>query len=310
MPSQAGDRDIGDILTVNVEVADSAIINNKTARSRKNGENMGAGALAGYEGVLVSNSFLRRNGLRGGDNMRLTVNLEGGEIEIETQIVGVFDYFPTWNPDEDEPLIVGNLNYLFDQPGSEFPFRVLLKTEGPLSERALRSALNQRQLFGSSWQDPQTAIAATLLRPERQGLFGLLSVGFIAAAALTVLGLLLYAVFSYRRRLVELGILRAVGLSARKMTALVGWELVLLILSGVVLGTVLGIGVSRLFIPYLQIGTSTTALVPPFVVEIAWDAVSQVYVLFVMLFIVALISLVLLGMRMKIFMAIKLGETV
>ncbi|MGE0230627.1 MAG: flagellar basal body L-ring protein FlgH [Flavobacteriaceae bacterium] len=47
-------RRIGDILTVNVEVADSAIINNKTARSRKNGENMGAGALAGYEGVLVS----------------------------------------------------------------------------------------------------------------------------------------------------------------------------------------------------------------------------------------------------------------
>ncbi|MCA9916874.1 MAG: FtsX-like permease family protein, partial [Anaerolineales bacterium] len=137
------------------------------------------------EGVLVSNSFLRRNGLRGGDNMRLTVNLEGGEIELETQIVGVFDYFPTWNPDEDEPLIVGNLNYLFEQAGSEFPFRVLLKTEGPLSEQALRSALNQRQLFGSSWQDPQTAIAATLLRPERQGLFGLLSVGFIAAAALT-----------------------------------------------------------------------------------------------------------------------------
>lgn len=134
--------------------------------------------------------------------------------------------------------------------------------------------------------------------------------GFIAAAVLTVLGLLLYAVFSYQRRLVELGILRAVGLSARKMTALVGWELVLLILSGVVLGTILGIGVSRLFIPYLQNSTGTTALVPPFMVEIAWDAVLQVYVLFVMLFIVALVSLVLLGMRMKIFMAIKLGETV
>jgi putative ABC transport system permease protein len=68
--------------------------------------------------------------------------------------------------------------------------------------------------------------------------------------------------------------------------------------------------VSRLFIPYLQIGTSSTGLIPPFVVEIAWDAVSQVYVLFGMLFVVSLVSLVLLGMRMKIFMAIKLGETV
>ena len=262
------------------------------------------------EGILVSNRFLASNGLRGGDAMRLTVNLEGGLIEIETQIVGVFDYFPTWYPDSDQPLIVGNLNYLFEQAGSEFPFRVWLKADDSLRERNLRSALNQRQLFGTSWQEPQTAIAATLLSPERQGLFGLLSVGFIAAAILTVLGLLLYAVFSYRRRQVELGILRAIGLSTRKMTALIGWELVLLILSGVVLGTTLGIGVSRLFIPYLQIGTSTTALIPPFIVEIAWDAVSQVYVLLVLLFIMALVSLVLLGMRMKIFMAIKLGETV
>jgi putative ABC transport system permease protein len=262
------------------------------------------------EGVLVSNSFLTSNGLRGGDILRLTVNLEGGSIDIETQIVGVFDYFPTWNSDSDLPLVVGNLNYLFEQAGSEFPFRVWLKTDDSLSENFLRTALNRRQLFGSSWREPQTRIATTLLRPERQGLFGLLSVGFIAAAVLTVLGLLLYAVFSYRRRLVELGILRAVGLSARKMTALVGCELMLLILSGLVLGTTLGIGVSRLFIPYLQIGTSSTGLIPPFVVEIAWDAVSQVYVLFTMLFIVALVSLVLLGMRMKIFMAIKLGETV
>ena len=262
------------------------------------------------EGVLVSHNFLASRGLRGGDILRLTANLEGGRIDIETQIVGVFDYFPTWDPDRDLPLVVGNLNYLFEQAGSEFPFRVWLKTDASLSENFLRSALNRQRLFGSFWREPQTRIAATLLRPERQGLFGLLSVGFIAAAILTVLGLLLYAIFSYRRRLVELGILRAVGLSARKMTALVGWELVLLILSGVVLGTTLGVGVSRLFIPFLQIGTSSTGLIPPFVVEIAWDAVSQVYLLFGILFVVALVGLVSLGMRMKIFMAIKLGETV
>jgi putative ABC transport system permease protein len=242
--------------------------------------------------------------------MRLSVNLEGGVVEMQTQIVGVFDYFPTWYPGDDMPLIVGNLNTLFEQAGSEFPYRVWLKTDGDLNPAFLRASLNRRQLFGSQWAEPQSDIVQTLRLPERQGLFGLLSVGFIAAGILTVLGLLLYAVFSYRRRLVELGILRAVGLSARKMTALVGWELMLLIISGVLLGTSLGIGISRLFIPYLQIGTSSAELTPPFRVEIAWDAVSQVYLLFGLLFIVALASLVMLAMRMKIFMAIKLGETV
>ena len=65
----------------------------------------------------------------------------------------------------------------------------------------------------------------------------------------------------------DLGLLRAIGLSARKMTALVGWELLLFILPGVVLG----VPVNRLFSPYLQTSAGTTALVPPFVVEIAWD---------------------------------------
>ncbi len=262
------------------------------------------------EGVLVSNSFLAQNGLRGGDTMRLGVVLEGIEVEVETQIVGVFDYFPTWFPEDSEPLVVGNLNYIFEQAGSEFPYRVWLETNGVLDERPLTRALNSKQLFGTSWREPHGGITAVFLQPERQGLFGLLSVGFIAAAVLTIMGLLLYTVFSYRRRVVELGVLRAMGLSARKMTALVGWELMLLILSGIVLGTSLGVSVSRLFIPYLQIGTVGTTLTPPFLVEIAWDAVTQVYFLFAILFIVALASLVMLAMQMKIFMAIKLGETV
>jgi len=42
-------------------------------------------------------------------------------------------------------------------------------------------------------------------------LLGLLSVGFITAAVLTVLGFILYAMFSFRRRFIELGMLRAVG---------------------------------------------------------------------------------------------------
>ena len=49
---------------------------------------------------------------------------------------------------------------------------------------------------------------------------------------------------------------------------------------------------------------------PPFLVEIAWDAVSRIYILFGALFVVALSVLAALLLRMKIFQAIKLGETV
>jgi putative ABC transport system permease protein len=125
-----------------------------------------------------------------------------------------------------------------------------------------------------------------------------------------VLGFLLYALFSFRRRTVELGILRAVGLSAGQMTSALAWELVFLIATGLVAGTLLGAWISDLFIPYLQVGSGPAARVPPFLVEIAWPAIFRIYTLFGLLFVAALIVLVGLLRRMKIFQAIKLGETV
>lgn len=263
------------------------------------------------EGILVSNSLLSGRAVNVGDFVRISVQVEDVEVEYNAQVVGSFSYFPTWYPSEDVVLVVGNLDHIFELAGGEFAYRIWANTGGrPLPEPMLRSQLNQLSLFGTFWEEPHSAINAGLVQPVRQGLFGLLSVGFIAASVLTILGLLLYTVFSYRRRLVELGVLRAVGLPADKMTRLVAWELALLILSGIVLGTGLGVGVSALYIPYLQIGTSAQQMIPPFVVEVAWDAVSQVYILFGLLFVLALVALVTLATRMKIFMAIKLGETV
>jgi putative ABC transport system permease protein len=159
------------------------------------------------------------------------------------------------------------------------------------------------------WTAASVQITTEQRRPERQGLFGLLSVGFGASALLTVLGFLLYALFSFRRRFIEMGMLRAIGLSATQLRALLASELVFLILIGLAVGTALGIAVSQWFIPFLQLGTATTAHYPPFIVEIAWPAIVQIYVLFGLLFLAAFGGLAALLMRMKIFQAVKLGET-
>jgi putative ABC transport system permease protein len=142
-------------------------------------------------------------------------------------------------------------------------------------------------------------------------LFGVLSVGFMAAAVLTILGFLLYAFFSFRRRFIELGVLRAIGLSAWQMTVFLAWELAFLLLVGAAAGTGLGAWVSKLFIPYLQSGSGggVETQFPPFVVAIDWLAIFRVYALFGLLFVAALAGLAALLMRIKIFQAVKLGET-
>jgi putative ABC transport system permease protein len=124
------------------------------------------------------------------------------------------------------------------------------------------------------------------------------------------LGFLLYALFSFRQRFIELGVLRAIGLSSGQMTIFLAWELAFLIFTGLIIGTLLGTWVSYLFIPYLQVGADVTTRIPPFLVEIAWPAIFRIYALFGLLFVGALFVLAVLLLRMKVFQAIKLGETV
>jgi putative ABC transport system permease protein len=262
------------------------------------------------DGILLPRYFMSQHALRVGDTIQVEVSLTGQRTEMQMRVVGGFDYFPTWYEEEEGPLIVGNLDYLYEQAGGQFPYNVWLKTEPDVNYDQIIEAARQLQL---SVMDSDAALLTVVREqkdPERQGLFGLLSVGFSAAALLTVLGFILYALFSFRQRFIELGVLRAIGLSSWQMTIFLAWELAFLILTGLLLGTGLGIWASQLFIPYLQVGADVVTRTPPFLVEIAWPAIFRIYTLFGLLFIMALAVLAGLLLRMKIFQAVKLGETV
>jgi len=257
-------------------------------------------------GVLVPDEFLSDNLLNLGDDLRVEVVTYGMRTTLDLRIVGTFTYFPTWYPSVG-PLFVGDLDYLFERAGQQYPYDVWISLASNVDvDTLVNEHLN---LFSYDWRAPEVSIAGEQELPERQGLFGVLSVGFTAAAVLTVVGFLMYALFSFRRRFIEFGVLRAVGLSARQMTAFLGWELALLILMGGGLGTLLGGWVSEFFIPFLQIGVDEASRIPPYVVDVAWTEIFRIYGLFVMLFVVALAALIVMLRRMRIFEAVKLGET-
>jgi putative ABC transport system permease protein len=262
------------------------------------------------DGVLVPREFMDQHNLRGGDTLRMRMSTYGFRFEVPLTIVGHFELFPTWYPD-DGPLFVGNLEYFYEHAGSQFPYEVWLSVAPNVDlEQLADQGLAEINLRILNYDAALLEINDEQGRPERQGLFGLLSIGFGAAAILTVFGFLLYALFSFRRRFIELGVLRASGLSTGQMTSFLAWELIILLVIGGGAGTALGALVSNLYIPYLQIGSDPTSKIPPYLVEIAWPAVFQIYALFGLLFLVTLIVLVILLRRMRIFEAIKLGETV
>lgn len=276
------------------------------------------------EGVIVTRDLLAGQGLRVGDPITIIVTPYDTPIQINLRIVGVLDLFPTWYPEEG-PLFVGNLDYLFEEAGIEYPYDVWLRTQGGADQQRIVARVRGRtalldpgagevaddglNIMVTDWNSAPLEISAEQQRPQRQGLFGLLSVGFVASALLTVLGFLLYALFSFRRRFIQIGILRAVGLSLPQLIGMLGWELASLILIGIAVGTGLGTWVSAWFIPYLQVGVEASSRFPPFTVVIDWPAIAQIYMLFGLLFIAALVGLIALLARMHISQAVKIGET-
>ncbi|MBV7327727.1 ABC transporter permease [Chloroflexi bacterium TSY] len=262
------------------------------------------------DGVLMSRKFMSENAINVGDSVVVRVSSYGSGAEMTMTVVGDIRYFPKWYEEDDGPLVVGNLEYLFEQMGGMVPYDVWVKTDPGLDYQEVLTNLRGLDLNVLNWKASRLTIAEEQKLPQRQGLFGVLSVGFIAAALLTVLGFLLYALFSFRRRFIELGTLRAIGLSSGQMTTFLAWELLFLIFLGLGAGTLLGTVMSDVYIPYLQVGNNPKMLTPPFQVEIAWNAIVRIYALFGTLFIVALAVLAALLLRMKIFQAIKLGETV
>jgi putative ABC transport system permease protein len=159
-------------------------------------------------------------------------------------------------------------------------------------------------------QDARLALDNTFAAPNRQGMLGLLSVGFLAAVLLTVIGFLLYALFSFRERFIQLGVLRAVGLSARQMGAYLALEQLIMIITGVSAGTGIALLAAQLFIPHLPVVFGSHPGTPPFVVEIAWADIARVYAIFGGMLLLGIGSMILSLRRMKIFQAVKMGENV
>ena len=262
--------------------------------------------------ILVNRAFLRRTGLKIGENIPVTIKTYDRINELTLKIAGTFDYFPTWYPAQG-PLIVGNLEHLFEIAGGPVPYYALLKT-APGSDPGQLSSSDLRALDGRvrpvDWETAARYIRETQSAPERQGLLGFLFLGFATAVLLTVLAFLLHLIFTFQQRSVELGVLRAAGLSTVQMIASLIWEYGFLILLGGGLGTAFGWLASQVYIPYMQVGGETQELIPPFQVLIPWDTITQIYWLFGIMFGIALLTSTLLLRRMRIFEAIKLGETV
>lgn len=257
------------------------------------------------EAVLVNLQFLRRNQLQPGD--RITLRTGTGEARLV--VYGAVAYWPTLYPGQEGEgdFFVANLDYIQNTLGLR-PYQVWLRLQPGASLRAITDELRRQGIYVIQAQDARYQITQTRRDPQRTGLYGVLTVGFLVAAALTVLGFLIHTALSLRQRVLQMGVLRAMGLSAGQLLGALALEQVWTVGSGVAAGTGLGLLAARLFLPFLQLGTAAAERIPPFRLVTDPGDLVRLYAVLAGMLLAGLAYLGALVSRLQIHQAVKLGE--
>ena len=254
------------------------------------------------DAILASANFMIDHKLKVGDRVRINLRQQ----QLDFVIVDWVDYFPTQFPDTDY-FAIANLDYIFDNIGIG-PYDAWLKTDADADIEAMEEKLRELDFIVVRTQDTREKVISQRDDPRRTGVFGMLTVGFLIAILLTVLGFLTYSLLSFQRRMQDFGILRAMGLSIRQLISLYIFEQGFLIVMGVAIGTTFGVIAGRVFIPFLQIKTGEHANIPSFVVVTAWSDIAKIYLILAVILAIAVPVIISMLTRMRIHEAIKFGD--
>lgn len=252
------------------------------------------------DGILVSQEFLANHALQIGDQISVQVDAtEIFKIRSLFTVVGVFDYFPTVY-EEQRITVIGNLDQLTSQFGFVPVHDIWLDLQPAASEAEIRSALPRTvNLIPSVGQDAGPLIAEERGQMERVGIFGTLTIGFLASAAMAILGLLLYSYASLRDRMYRFSVLHAIGLLHRQIVTQVVMEYTFLAAFGALAGTAIGLLASKLFVPFFRVTAEQGIPLPPLIPLTSDRSMATLAILFTAIIVAAEVSTIISALRRK-----------
>jgi putative ABC transport system permease protein len=259
------------------------------------------------EGILVSQQFLAQNTLRVGDQIPLHILTDlGVGVETTFTIVGTYRYFPTVY--EDQITIIGNLEYLFSFFGLPMPHRLWLRLQPQATGEPILQAIRSTGIGTLEVADARGMITESRAEMERVGVFGTLSISFLAAAIMAAVGLLTYSYASLRERLYYFGMMRAMGLRRSQVIGQVILEYTLLTTYGATAGVIIGMVTTALFVPLFRVTGEAGLPLPPLLPVIAQEEIIPLAVIFAGTMVLLELLLVGLALYRRLVTALRLGH--
>jgi putative ABC transport system permease protein len=198
------------------------------------------------QAVLVSSSLAQRLSLKPGDKLKAKQN----DSEVNLVVGAVVGSWPGRLP-EDGDFVVGSLDY-FQDGLALVPYEVWVRMADGGSLTPVADALRQREVKLMELMDRRAVIAAGRREPLRLGLYATLSAGFVAALLVMALTYLLSVGLTLQSRAKELGVLRAMGMSAGHVAMSLYTEQLLLVGTAAAAGLSAGGWVAAVYVPVLR----------------------------------------------------------
>lgn len=258
-------------------------------------------------GLLVPTNLLEAGGYTIGDEITIQGLIAGSGAAVPFRIVGSLRYFPTAYP-PDELFVVGNLEYIFTQVGGPMPYQVWLNLADRAQTESVVAALAEASVEILDVADAKAQLETWRTAPVRLGLNGFLSLGLGVGLLLSVLALVVHGVLALQRRRIQMGLLRAIGWSRGQGVLCIALEQLAIAGLGVGGGTMLGVVVSRLFVPHLQTGLTAAQTIPPYVVRTSWDEFLAASAVLLGAVCVLTVGVSIVLARSNLFQVLKAGE--
>ena len=231
--------------------------------------------------VIASETFLDAHGLRVGGEVPLRL----ASFSVDVRIIASVSFFPTLDPREGGGFLitdVAELNHLeatldFGGPAPVNEVWVSGPSDPGLRARTVAAladlseaaapVTDERALLDTVGDDPLVAAGGS----------GILLVSFIAVAVLVVVAFLVSVVLSARQRMLEMAVLRTLGIGRGALLAQLVAEYTLVAIIGLGLGTFLGDRIARLMLRFLEVDEEGQRVLPPFLLTTDWGTVLGAY---------------------------------
>lgn len=225
----------------------------------------------------------------------------------------------------------GTLNLFPTFKQNESSSGVALVNANRLIQSAQAAQANVGTGYNEAWfrtSDPETTLESlerfeplTQISAEKEllvqqqdplvaaGWSGILSISFGAVLALSGIGFVVYSYLSAQQRGLEFAILQTLGFSRLQVFTAVLVEQIFVIVTGMALGTLVGLQIGRLMMGFIGTDESGSEVIPPFLLAVSWPQVFVVWGILGVVFLLTITGVVLLYFRLAVHRALRIGDT-